>query len=136
MRRLAILVTFLLAFAITAKAQTNLVALPSPTAHQVNLNWTNACASSITCTFDVYRCAGTSATCTATSINWQLVNASPLAGVSYVDTAVTTNTTYSYEVYAVATVNGVLETSPPSNEATATVPLGPVAPASANATAQ
>lgn len=112
--------------ALSVQAQTT--ALPAATQHQVSLSWTNACSSSLTCTFNVYRCAGSASTCTATSTNWQLMNSSSISATAYSDAAVTTGSTYSYEVYAVATVNGTLETSSPSNEVTVTVPLGPAPP--------
>lgn len=124
--------SFVLLLATKAQAQTNLVALPSATPHQITLNWNNACPSGTTCTFTVYRCTGNATVCTSTSTNWQLLTLTALSATNYLDTAVTQSTTYSYEVYAIA--NG--DTSAPSNETSATVPQGPVTPTNATSTAQ
>ena len=125
--------------ATTARAQTNLQALPAATAakaYAVNLTWNNGCASGITCTFDAYVCTGTAAACPTTGSQqlWLKLNSSPITTLTYQDarpTVLLPGVTVSYVVYANA--NG--QTAGPSNEAVVALPLAPVAPSSLAATA-
>jgi Carbohydrate binding module (family 6)/Fibronectin type III domain len=67
---------------------------------KANLSWTSA-ANNVT-NFQVQRCAGTTAVCTATSTNW--VNASltvPGTTLTYQDPGLTAGTAYRYRVRAV-----------------------------------
>ena len=128
MKRILFLIALALCFSHHGLAAQTLVAAPVGTTHQVNVSWTNTCPSSMTCTFNVYQCAGAVSACSLTAAVWQLVNASPIVGTSYSTSAVTAGSTYSYFVNALATIGGVAETSPPSNEVAVTVPLGPTAP--------
>jgi hypothetical protein len=99
--------------------------LPTPTQHKTTLTWTNACDASITCSFNVYKCAGSAAACPTSGSSWNLLTLTPITSAQYVDLAVTAGATASYVVYSTATINGVLQTSTPSNEVSATTPLGP-----------
>jgi hypothetical protein len=125
-----ILSIFVLFISIEARAQAG--SLPTATVHQASLSWTNACASGVTCTFNVYRCTGAAASCPTTGTSWTLLTTTALTGTIYVDTAVTQNTTYSYVVYALASG----DTAGPSNEASGTIPLGPTAPTGVTVTVQ
>ncbi|MBS1803539.1 MAG: hypothetical protein JST28_09230 [Acidobacteria bacterium] len=100
-------------------------ALPTPTQHKSTLTWNNTCDTTITCTFNVYRCTGALSVCPTSGSTWQLLTLTPVSPTTYVDQGVTAGTTYQYIVYSTATINGVLQTSTPSNEVAATIPLGP-----------
>jgi hypothetical protein len=123
----------------TARAQTNLQALPVATAaksYTVNLTWQNGCASGITCTFDAYACTGTAAACPTNGSQqlWLKLNSSPITALLYQDsrpTVLLPGVTVSYVVYA----NASGQTAGPSNEFTLPLPLAPVAPSSLAATA-
>jgi hypothetical protein len=142
MKRFAALLCLLVGLAIAtpaAKAQASLVAIPSATQHKTTLNWTNNCtaASSVTCSFQVYRAAGT---CPAAgAIAWLQLNVTAANAESYVDLAVTQGAQYSYQVVAQATitVNGTpqLQIAGPSNCVTVTIPNGPSPATGATATA-
>ena len=116
------------------RAQTNLQALPAATAatsYAVNLTWQNNCASTVTCTFDIYVCTGAAAVCPTTGSQqlWLKLNSAPITALAYQDsrpTILVPGVTVSYVAYANA--NG--QTAGPSNEATVSLPLAPVAPAS------
>jgi hypothetical protein len=142
MRKILLSLFALASFAVPAAAQTNLQALPAPTQHAINLTWTNACPSGVTCTFDAYRCAGAVAACPDVTVGgsaiWLKLNSTPVSGTAFQDSTVSQvgGTVYSYVVYADATVSGTAEMAGPSNEVAATIPLGPVAPAALTATAQ
>lgn len=128
--RILILALACLAGGVFAKSQT-LSALPTPTTHSVALSLTNNCTNGVTCQFNYYRCTGTIAICSLGSQFWQLINATP-TGTSTTDTTVTAGTTYAYVAYAVAGT----QTSGPSNEVAATIPLGPSAPTGLSGVAQ
>jgi hypothetical protein len=78
--------------------------------HQVTLNWT--ASSSTVSGYNVYRG-------TTTGGPYTIVNSSLVAGITYVDTTVTSGTTYYYVTQAVNSSN---ELSAYSNEAQAIVP--------------
>lgn len=123
-----ILLFLTLACAPIAQAQAaTLVAIPSATQHKASLSWTNTCSSTVTCSFQVYRAAGT---CPAAgAVAWQQLNITSANATSYDDLAVIQATQYSYQVVAQApvVVNGVTQTQTagPSNCITVTIPNGP-----------
>lgn len=108
------------------------VAAPTATVYEVNLSWVNACVTTITCTFNVERCIGTVAQCLTTSQVWQVMNTTPIIGLTYSDTAVNSGVTYSYFVVALSGGN----TSGPSNEVAVIVPILPTAPTGVTAVGQ
>lgn len=115
--------------AVHAQTQT---AVPAGTAHQASFNVANTCPSGVTCsTYNVYRCAGTVASCALTSAVWTLINPAPIPFTTsaVVDNTVVPGTAYVFEVDALATVGSVAEVSTPVQAGAGTVPLGPTAPA-------
>jgi hypothetical protein len=134
MKRILLLIVLALGLS-TAHSQT-LIALPTATSAAVDLTWTNGCSASISCSFLVYRCTGTVSACPTSGVVWSLITSTAIAPTSYTDTTVVGGSTYSYVVYAQAIESGVTLTAGPSNEVSAAVPLGPVAPTVAAPTAQ
>jgi hypothetical protein len=140
MKRFAAFLCLLVGLAIAtpiAKAQASLVAIPAATQHKVTLGWTNNCSATVTCSFQVYRAAGT---CPAAgAVAWLELNITAANAESYVDLAVTQGSQYSYQTVAQApvTVNGTqqLQIAGPSNCVTVTVPNGPSPATGATVTA-
>ncbi len=111
--------------------------VPAATQHSVTLSWTapsagsawGGCTTALPCVYAVYRCAGTATSCPApptSSTSWAEITTPTTrpSGTTYVDTAVTGGTAYTYVVETVqASTN-----SGPSNTTTANVPQTPVAP--------
>ena len=108
----------ILALATLAHAQTNLVAVPGPTAQSVALTWTigAGCTASATCGATVYRIAGQCPALPVTGSN----------PATYTDPAVTAGGTYSYVVEDYFT--GQSATQGPSACVTVTVPNVPAVP--------
>lgn len=106
---------------VPAGQTTNAPAQPSGTPHGILLSFTPGTQGSDTNALagvDVFRCAGT---CTASS-NWgSSLNATPVAGSTYLDPAagLTAGSTYSYYISEVDTAGNQ---SAPSNIATVAVP--------------
>lgn len=116
-RRLLLSVVFIAVAASLAHAQKGPLLPP----HDSTLTWTNPQDPSGTTIVgsNVYRCTGT---CGGSAL--VLLTTTPLSAttVSYVDTAVTANTTYSWAVTNLVTIStGTFETSF-SNIVTATIP--------------
>jgi hypothetical protein len=113
----AVLAT-LAAIAPGARAQAPKGTIPP---HQATLTWTNPTdptGTTITGS-NAYRCPGT---CTATSGTFAVLNSAAISGTSYVDSAVQSNTTYSWCVTNLVTLStGPFETAC-SNVVTATIP--------------
>jgi len=122
-KRLLLILAVAVTTALSLHAQGS--SLPTPTPHSTTLTWTNTCDSTITCTFNVYKCNGSASACPTSGSSWLLLTLTPIAAATYVDTQVTPGATASYIVYSTATINGVLKTSTPSNEVSPTTPLGP-----------
>lgn len=108
----------------------------SGSGHSVALAWaasTSAASCSTPCVFgyNVFRGTATGGESPTP------LNSAPLTGTTFTDTTVTLGSapiTYFYTVVAVETVSGVTVASGPSNEASATFPGIPTAPASFTAT--
>ena len=119
-------------FAVSAHAQAPKGTLPP---HQTTISWTNPTdpvGDTITGS-NAYRCPGT---CTASSGTFAVLNSTPISGTSYVDSAVTANTTYTYCVTNLVTLpTGSFET-PCSAVVTATIPNSPGVPTAVTVSAQ
>jgi hypothetical protein len=138
MKKLLLAALLCASYATLTQAQAaTLVAIPSATQHKASLTWTNTCSGTVTCSFQVYRAAGT---CPASgAVAWLQLNVTAANAVAYDDLAVTQGTQYSYQVVAQAPVivNGVTQTqiSGPSNCVTVTIPNGPSPATGATVTA-
>jgi hypothetical protein len=120
--RKAFFVAGLLALLVTAAAA-QAVTLPAATAAGQPVNWTNTCASGLTCTFNVYRIAGSCPATPAGSAGWTLLTSSPIAATTFTDTGAAGGVEYCYAVEA---VSGAANSAPVT--AATTVPLLPTAP--------
>jgi hypothetical protein len=115
MKSKLIILLVLLAFVVTAQAQTP---------HSVTLNWAASPTTGVT-GYNVYRFTGAC----AANITFTKLTASPITPLTFVDTAVTAGTTYCYSVTAVSPGGespgaGMWQTTVPTFTAS-TVPLPP-----------
>ena len=117
----------LLAAAVSLRAQSG---LPTATPTQVTVPW-SVTAPPTGEGVNIEKCVGTPASCTASSTNWSVVNASPLTSASgtFTDAAVASGTEYCYALEGVITVGSSTSQSGPSSIGCVTVPLAPVVPA-------
>lgn len=104
--------------------------------HQASLSWTNGVdptGTTITGS-NVYRCPGS---CTSTSGTFAVLNSAPLGATvtTYVDTAVSANTTYSWCATNLVTISSGPFETPCSNVFTATIPKDAAVPPTLNAPA-
>jgi hypothetical protein len=100
--------------------------LPPATPSSATVPWTlpSNCTAATTCQFQVYRITGVCPATLAGSTGWTLIATTASQATSYVDTAVTGGTTYSYDIEAVPT-GSTLILSGPSNCSTGTTPFTP-----------
>ena len=126
----SILILLLLAAAGMARAQAGPLATATPT--QANVPWTaGSCPAGATCYTDIWTCTGSTAACTASTLNWNDLKTTTLTAASgtYVYSAVTPGTSYCFAVVNYWTVSGATSNAPPSAVGCVTVPLAGTAAA-------
>jgi len=119
---------------VQARAQAPTVTLPSATASQSNLSWTNSanCTAATPCLINPYRIGGQCPANLAGTTGWTQLPATAAQATSATDTTVVAGQTYSYVVEATFVSGG--SPSGPSNCVTVSIPNVPGVPTGLNAT--
>jgi hypothetical protein len=120
-----ILLSILLALftPILAAAQSTLPA-PTPSGTTITVSYPAACTAAAPCTPQLWRCAGSTTVCTATSSNWTLLTTGAAGAATLSDATGVNGTTYQY----VVVITQGSDVAPPSNDYAGT-PTPPLAAA-------
>jgi hypothetical protein len=115
---------FLAAASATAAAAQSTLPAPTPSGTTINVSYPAACTTASPCTPQLWRCAGSPTTCTATSSNWTLLTTGTAQAATLSDITGVNGTTYQY----VVVITQGSDVAPASNDYAGT-PTPPLAAA-------